>query len=47
MASQAFPAIASSTGLLGTEDMGRAYLISWTGIQKMRIVSSMEPAMPR
>lgn len=46
-AGQTFPAIASSTGLLGTEDMERAYLISWTGIQKMRTVSSMESAMPR
>lgn len=46
MDGQTFLAIARSTGLLSRKDIKRAYPISWTGIQKMRIVSSMESAVP-
>lgn len=46
MAEQTFLVMARSTGLLGRKDIRRAYPISWSGIQKMRIVSSVESAAP-
>ena len=41
-----FLAIARSTGLLGRKDIRRTYPVSSTGIQKIRIVSSRESAVP-
>lgn len=37
----------SCTELLDRGEIGRIYPISWTGIQKMVIISSRESAIPR